>query len=308
MRFATTCWALVALGLAWAIGCGQPTGGQSLREARQGFQTRIVASTASDAVEEPPPSLFRIVHYDSPAGRLPAYLSVEPRDGKRHPAIVWITGGDCNSIGDVWSPQPRTNDQSAAAYRQKGIVMLFPSLRGGNKNPGQKEGFFGEVDDVIAAADFLAAQPYVDSARIYLGGHSTGGTLALLVAECSARYRAVFSFGPVDVLTWYPGEYTPFDTSNPREMELRAPIRWLHSIDTPVFVFEGTEESNLECLEAMQRVCANPQVHFFPVRGADHFSVLAPTNELIAARILEDTEREPNLAFTKEEINRLFAR
>ena len=37
---------------------------------------------------------------------------------------------------------------------------------------------------------FLAAQPYVDPARIYLGGHSTGGTLALLVAECSETFRA----------------------------------------------------------------------------------------------------------------------
>ena len=35
--------------------------------------------------------------------------------------------------------------------------MMFPSLRGGNNNPGSKEGFFGEVDDVLAAADLLQA-------------------------------------------------------------------------------------------------------------------------------------------------------
>ena len=34
--------------------------------------------------------------------------------------------------------------------------MMFPSHRGGIDNPGQREGFFGEVDDI------LAALPYVD--------------------------------------------------------------------------------------------------------------------------------------------------
>ncbi len=34
--------------------------------------------------------------------------------------------------------------------------MMYPSLRGGNKNPGYIETFLGEVDDVIAAARYLA--------------------------------------------------------------------------------------------------------------------------------------------------------
>ena len=29
-----------------------------------------------------------------------AYLSPNPKDGKKHPAIVWTTGGDCNSIDE----------------------------------------------------------------------------------------------------------------------------------------------------------------------------------------------------------------
>ena len=34
------------------------------------------------------------------AGMLAAYLTPNPGDGQKHPAIVWITGGDCHSIGD----------------------------------------------------------------------------------------------------------------------------------------------------------------------------------------------------------------
>src|SRR5213078_4101010 len=120
-----------------------------------------------------------------------------------------------------WRDAGGLGDQSASAYRKAGLVMMFPALRGGNDNPGAREGFLGEVDDVLAAEAFLRKQDYVDPRRIYLGGHSTGGTLVLLAAECSDRFRAVFSFGPVDDVAGYEPQYLPFDTSNPREVELR---------------------------------------------------------------------------------------
>jgi dipeptidyl aminopeptidase/acylaminoacyl peptidase len=312
-----TLFALLALFVL--AGCVRPGGGPSaggsadpsvsLVEARQGFQTKL-ARRASDKepVPQPPARLFRVVRYDSPAGKLAAYLTPDPKDGQKHPAIVWITGGDCNSIGDVWGPAPASNDQTAAAYRKAGIIMMFPSLRGGNDNPGVKEGFLGEVDDVIAAAEFLAKQEYVDPKRIYLGGHSTGGTLVLLVSECSDRFRAVFSFGPANDVGGYPDEYTPFDTSNAREVELRSPGRWLHSIRVPTFVFEGTDRGNIDSLQAMAHASTNPKAHFLPVRRADHFSILAPVNRLIADKVLRDDGPECNLVFTEDEVNKLFTR
>src|SRR5262245_60037583 len=145
----------------------------SLPDARRGFQTKLVSRGANrKPTPEPPANLFRLVRYDAAPGNMAAYLSPDPKDGQRHPAIVWITGGDCNSIDDgCWKEGPPQNDQSAYAFRKAGIVMMFPSLRGGNDNPGSKEGFLGEVDDVIAAADYLAKRPFVDPSRIYLGGH-----------------------------------------------------------------------------------------------------------------------------------------
>jgi dipeptidyl aminopeptidase/acylaminoacyl peptidase len=254
--------------------------------------------------------VFRTVSYDAPNGKHAAYLTPDPKDGKKHPAVIWITGGDCNSIGDVWSPAPPSNDQTAADYRKAGIVMMFPSLRGGNTNKGAKEGFLGEVDDVIAAAEYLAKQDYVDPSRIYLGGHSTGGTLVLLVAECSDRFRAVFSFGPADDVAGYgpDSEYLPFDRTDPREIQLRSPGRWLASIRVPVFVFEGTVDGNLGSLQAMAKASTNPKAHFLPVRGANHFNLLAPVNRHIAAKILRDDGPACNLAFTEDEVNKLVAK
>src|SRR5579864_4486114 len=232
---------LILVGCGRSEGPGKPgPGAASLTEARKGFQTKLTRQESAQApVDNPPPNLFRIVHYQSPLGKMAAYLSPDPKDGKKHPAIIWITGGDCTTIDKgCWTEGPPSNDQSASAFRKAGIAMMFPSLRGGNDNPGFHEGFLGEVDDVLAAADFLAKQAFVDPKRIYLGGHSTGGTLVLLTAECSDKFRAVFSFGPADEVAGYGQEYIPFDTSNRRELQLRSPGLWLSSIRSPVFVFE----------------------------------------------------------------------
>jgi acetyl esterase/lipase len=289
-----------------------PAAKVTLAEARRGFQTKLIRRENDGvAAPEPPAGLFRTVRYDAPSGRLAAYLTPDPRDGKKHCAILWIHGGNCNSIREwLWEDAPASNDQTAAAFRKAGIVMMFPSLRGGNDNPGVKEGFFGEVDDVLAAAEFLAKQAYVDPSRIYLGGHSTGGTLVLLVAECSGRFRVVFSFGPGANILGYDRKYLPFDTSSAREGELRSPGYWLHSITSPVFVFEGTagKYSNLGQLQAMRQVSSNPAVHFLAVEGATHAGILAPASKLIATKILRDVGPTTNLTFTAEELSGLFAR
>ena len=284
----------------------------SLSDARRGFQTTLARrESAGEAVDVPPEDDFHLIQYDSAVGKLAAYVSPPPNDGQKHPVVIWITGGDCNSIGDVWSAQPIQNDQTPSAYRRAGILMMFPSLRGGNMNPGVKEGFFGEVDDVLAAADYLAAQPHIDANRIYLGGHSTGGTLVMLVAACSNRFRAVFSFGPVDNVAGYGPEYLPFATSA-RELELRSPAMWLQSIESPTFVIEGANRpGNLASLETMKlaRTTNAPDrhwIHLLGVRGADHFSVLAPVNELIAAKLSGDTGPTCNVTLTEEELSALF--
>lgn len=317
MRSCRSCVMFVVLFAGCALEADGPTGGPrgeadkslSLAEARKGFTTQLARQErAGQPLPQPPEDVFRVVQYESPAGKLSAYLTPDPGDGQRHPAIVWITGGDCNTIDDaLWQQQPPENEQSANAFRDAGIVQMFPSLRGGNNNPGVREGFYGEVDDVIAAAEFLTRQDYVDPQRIYLGGHSTGGTLVLLVAAASDRFRAVFSFGPADDLHSYGNEFLPFDTSSAREFELRAPARWLHSIKRPVFVFEGIEQpANIDSLNAIARLSNNPQVHAQPVKGVNHFSILYPVTRVIARKILDDTGPTTNIAFSENELTPPF--
>ncbi len=276
-----------------------------LKTARAGFVTHPQpANGERQEVEQPPTGVFGIVKYPAGAGDLPAYITPNPQDGKKHPGIIWITGGDCNSIGDCWTPSKPDDDQTAAAYRKAGIVMMFPSLRGGNQNPGSKEGFYGEVDDVIAATQYVKALPYVDPERVYLGGHSTGGTLALLVAECSSDYRAVFAFGPVDDVKGYGADsgFLPFNVQDAQEIKLRSPGYWLNSVKNPTWVFEGGT-GNILCLRRMRSANTNAQIHFIAVTDATHFSILAPTNALLARKIMEDTGTACSIGVTAEEAN-----
>ena len=198
----------------------------------------------------PPPALFRRVTFDAPCGKLVAFLSAVPDDDKKHAAIVWITGGDSSELDDSFCDKQSTMETRPRADFAKGHSMMFPTLRGGHNNPGVHEGFYGEVDDILAAANYLARQPFVDPGRVYLGGMSCGGTHVLLAAECSDRFRAAFAFArrqtsPATMAS------TSRSTRRTRGSRAFALIRWLDAIRVPVFVFDATERSNLDSLLAM---------------------------------------------------------
>ena len=274
---------------------------QTLLEARKGFVTKVIKSGESFGAPDFPTGLeFQLIRYQAPVGRLPAYVTTDPGDGKKHPAIVWITGGDNNSIGDVWSLGDRGDDQTGSAFRKAGVVMMFPSQRGGNDNPGKREGFYGEVDDILAATDHLAELPYVDPERIYLGGHSTGGTMVMVVGACSDRYRAIFSLGPVAAAGQYGGDYVYCDLNNDKEIALRSPIFWLHCVKSPMYVFEGAENGNWDAIQLMVDENSNPKIQFFKVPGHDHFSVIAPLTEKLADQIVKG-----QINVTQQDLQRL---
>jgi len=262
-----------------------------LSELRKGFTTKLVTRDRDGTPPEVPPrTLFNLVRYPSPAGRLAAYVTPPPKAPGRHPAVLWIAGGFSNGVGnDAWAPADPANDQSAAAFREAGLVLMLPSFRGGNDNPGFRENLYGEVDDALAAADFLAKLEYVDAKRIYLGGHSTGGTMVLLVAAASDRFRAVFSFGPVAWIDSYGQDNLVFDVNDQKEVRLRSPAAVVRAIVTRTFVIEGTTmPSNTVVFPELERWRGSAPVRLFRVDGASHFSILLPVTRLLAQKIRDD--------------------
>jgi acetyl esterase/lipase len=283
--------ALAALALAAGLlgsACAQApeaAPAQTLAEARAGQGANVAKKFRQPGKPEVPPvSCMTLVSWPGPLGDMAGYLARVPDSEERRPAIIWVSGGD-TAIGNFWSPQPRGSDQSAAAFREAGMVVFYPAVRGLNGNPGQVESYFGELDDLVAATRWLKAQPFVDPERVYLGGHSSGGTMALLASEYAAEWAGVVAFGPVTDPQFYgKGLWgvQPVAAKDTAGQRLRAPIHWLASITAPTLVLEGSN-GNAGEIAAFAKANSNPQARFHVVEGCSHFSILRPGSELVAA-------------------------
>ena len=276
---------------------------QSFAEARSNFTTTLTQQVNSQhEIPTPPEGIFDLVYYESEVGKLAAFVSSDPGDGQKHPLIIWIVGGWGYGISDIpWSYPQWDNDQTGSAFREAGILMMYPSFRGAHGNPGYFETLYGDIDDILAAFEFAASLPYVDPNRIYLGGHSTGGTRVLLASALTDNFRAVFSFGPVDDIGNHNRTQFTFDLNDREERRMRSPIHWLGDITSPTFIIEGAA-GNASDLRNMERRSNNDNVHIFIVEGGDHFDVLAPITRLLAQKILEDTATDVNIELTDLEI------
>lgn len=301
---------LSALLAVFAVSCAAPedkksneTGYSNFAKAHDAFQTKLASqNNDEDEIPAPPEGVFDLVYYSSKVGDLAAYVSSDPGDGEKHPLIIWIVGGWGNGIDDFpWIYPEWDNDQTGSAFSQAGILTMYPSFRGGNGNPGYYETFFGEVDDIVSAYEYAASLPYVDPDRIYLGGHSTGGTRALLAAEYTDKFRAVFCFGAVDEIKYHNKSQFTFDTSDDEEYRMRSPIHWLDDVKTPTFLIEGSD-GNSANLRNIKKASKNDNIHCYIVEDADHFSVLGPITHLIAQKIVADTGKKPNISITDKEL------
>ena len=286
--------------------------GLDLLQARKQFATKLTASSyrPDGPAETPPGRVFRKIHFKSKVGPLVAYLSKNPGDGKKHPAILWAHGGFGGIGSSTWARANHANDYSMQAFLQKGLVVMAPSWRGENDNPGRFELFYGEVDDLLAAARHLRSLPYVDKNRIYLAGHSTGGTLTLLATEATDMFRASFSMGGAPDL--YPmmvfgGGYgnTPYDPKSRAESFYRSAINFVGAIKTPTFHIEGEKsERYVADAKRMRKAAALKYIpfHAYAIRGGDHFSILYHVKRVIAAKISKDTGPKCNITLSPDEL------
>lgn len=253
------------------------------------------------APEPPEGSGLERVHYEAPLGKNVAYRTPDPGDGQKHPVVVWAKGGG-GALGPwLWDPAEPQNDQSARAFREAGIPMVIPSWRGENDNPGEPEGFFGEVDDLLAARDYAASLPWTDPERVYLVGHSTGGTLVLLASELDSGFRAAISFGGQP----YPEDgsilaYIPIDPADGDQMDLRRPALWAADIRSPTYWIEG-QSAGIDTGLAMQRRAGEAPFRAYPLARADHFDLLAPLTGHLARRIAAD-DGSGSFTLTHEEL------
>jgi hypothetical protein len=65
-------------------------------------------------------------------------------------------------------------------------------------------------------------------------------------------------------------------------------------------------EGNIEAVDLMAKTSKNQLIHFYPVQGANHFSILSPTTHLIASRILTDNGPTTNILFGAAQLDQPF--
>lgn len=210
-------------------------------KARGEFRTRLVQRVSSPqavAMPDPPPGVA-VVEFPSGGLRLRAWIN---RPGKpsasKIPVVIFLHGG-FSFIRDHW--------EQAESYRNAGFIVMTPILRGENGQAGNFTFLYDEVDDVLAAAEFLSRQPFVDAENIFIAGHSAGGTLALLASQASGKFRAAASFsGSPDqkllLRLGFPRDKIPFDQANPREFQMRSPLAYATSLKSPTRMYYGSLE------------------------------------------------------------------
>jgi dienelactone hydrolase len=211
---------------------------QDYAEARSQFQTRLLRHGPAPQRAPPVGPVRGATEVEYPSGNLRLKAWMTPAvPGVRKPAVLFLHGGF--SFGaDDW--------QMAGPYQYAGFVVLTPWLRGENGQAGDFTLFYDEVNDVLAAAEYLARQPHVDSTRIYIAGHSAGGTLTLLAAQASRRFRAAASFSgspDQDRFARTNPEYLVFDPNNLREFILRSPLAFAASFKCPVRMYYGYQDA-----------------------------------------------------------------
>ena len=108
-----------------------------------------------------------------------------PHNAAKLPAVL-LVGGSGGGIG--WQ------DEMAALLSQRGFASMALAYFGAEALPKELERIPLEYFDHALA--WLEAQPYVDPARIGIGGVSKGGELALLIASRHPEISAVAAFVP----------------------------------------------------------------------------------------------------------------
>jgi dienelactone hydrolase len=212
-------------------------------KARQKFRTKLVQQNPSPQTERMPDAPTGVMMVEFPSGnlRLKAWINRPDKTEKNKiPAVVFLHGGFGFGKEDWEMTEP---------FRNAGFIVLVPILRGENGQAGNFTLFYDEVEDVLAAADYLSKQTFVDAKNIFVAGHSVGGTLTMLAAQASNKFRAAASFsGSPDQILFvsegFPKDKVPFDQSNPREFQMRSPLAYAASFKCPTRIYYGSQESH----------------------------------------------------------------
>jgi dipeptidyl aminopeptidase/acylaminoacyl peptidase len=224
-------------------------------------------------------------------------------ESKEYPAVMFATGGPQGVLGQFWSY--RWNMSLMASYD---YVIIAPARRGVSSH-GQlwtdqvsKDNSGLAMQDLLAAADDIVREPYVDQDRLGAVGASFGGfSVNWLAGNHEGRFKAFISHCGVfhEELMYYTTDEmffqhwetggAPWDKDNPVAMNSYAgsPHHFVENWDTPIMFMQGEHDYRIPYTQgiagfnAAQMLGVPSRMLFFPTET--HF-VLSPQNGILWQR------------------------
>jgi carboxymethylenebutenolidase len=180
---------------------------------------------------------------------------VFPSGGLQLHGFLWKPEGSGPFRAIVWNhgseKLPGSEPALAKFYTAHSYVFFVPHRRGQGRSPGDYiqdqvaqappgeraqrmvELQEAEVNDVIAALNYLKSRPFVDPARIAISGCSYGGIQTLLAGERDLNVRALVPFAP-GAMSW--------EQNQPLQDLL---IRAVDRARAPVFLLQAENDYSL---------------------------------------------------------------
>ena len=192
-------------------------------------------------------------------GTTPLHYSVIKPVGfdpkKRYPVVVYVYGGPATqTVTRAW---PGRGDHWFNQYlAQQGYVVFSLDNRGtprrGAAFGGALYGVQGtvEVDDQLAGAKWLQAQPWIDPARIGVYGWSNGGYMTLMMLSkasdtyaCGVAGAPVTDWGLYD--THYTERYMNLPAANADGYRNGRVLTHVDGLKSPLLLIHGMADDNV---------------------------------------------------------------
>ena len=266
----------------------------------EGTELSFVNKTLLDQLDLPEMEMHFVGTSDGK--KMPVWVILPPGidKSKSHPCIMMCSGGPQGEVSQAFSYR-----WNYALMASRGYVVTYPARRGvsgygqewtdavSKDHGGQPE------RDLLSAADYMGAQPWIDKNRMGAVGASYGGfSVFWLAGNHEKRFKTfvahcgIFSMEAMGLTTeelffenWETGG--PFWEAKNRKAYSQSPVNFIEKWDTPILVIHGERDYRVPYTQGLAafnaaRIMGIPaRLVVFP--GETHW-VLRPQNAILWQR------------------------
>ena len=189
---------------------------------------------------------------------------IKPKDfspNKKYPVLMFqYSGPGSQQVNNAWDGR---NTIWFNLLAQKGYIVLCVDGRGtGYRGTKYKKATYKnlgkyEIEDQIAAAQWIGSQSYVDAGRIGIFGWSFGGYMASLAMTKGADvFKVGIAVAPVTTWRYYDTIYTErylqTPQENPQGYDENSPINFADLMKGKYLLIHGTADDNVHYQNAVE--------------------------------------------------------